>query len=82
MIGVIGVAFYIVSLIVQDTITLSQAEVIGYSMAIVITGLVIATLLLITYNEEEKKQLVLQHEIDNQKIKDFEAELNRLRNIK
>lgn len=50
---VIGLSVYLNALIVQDTITLSMAVIIGYALVTVIIGFEIFSLILLKVNEVE-----------------------------
>lgn len=74
VIVVIGLALYLNALIVQDTITLEQAEIIGYTLLTILIGMEIFSLILLKVKEIDIRE-------GNSKIDDLEKELERIKNI-
>lgn len=72
VIVVIGLGLYLNALIVQDTITLQQAELIGYALLTILIGMEIFSLILLKVKEIDIRT-------SNSKIDELEAELNRLK---
>lgn len=73
VIVVIGLALYLNALIVQDTITLEQAEIIGYTLLTILIGMEIFSLILLKVKEIDIRE-------GNSKIDDLEKELERIKN--
>ena len=70
---VIGLSVYLNALIVQDSITLFWAQVIGYVIVTAIIAFMIFSLILLKVTEVEKAT-------KDKKIEELELELNRLKN--
>ena len=73
VIVVIGLGLYLNALIVQDTITLKQAEVIGYSLLTILIGMEIFSLILLKVKEIDIRE-------SSSKIDELEKELERIKN--
>lgn len=73
VIVVIGLALYLNALIVQDTITLEQAEIIGYTLLTILIGMEIFSLILLKVKEIDIRE-------GNSKIDELEKELERIKN--
>ena len=74
VIVVIGLALYLNALIVQDTITLEQAEIIGYTLLTILIGMEIFSLILLKVKEIDIRE-------GNSKIDDLEKELERIKTL-
>ena len=74
VIVVIGLALYLNALIVQDTITLEQAEIIGYTLLTILIGMEIFSLILLKVKEIDIRE-------GTSKIEELEKELERIKNI-
>jgi len=72
VIVVIGLGLYLNALIVQDTITLKTAEIIGYGLLTILIGMEIFSLILLKVKEIDIRE-------SSSKIDELEAELNRLK---
>ena len=79
VIGVIGLGLYLNALIVQDTITLRQAEIIGYVLLTILITLEIVSLIFLKTIEVEKRTLISTIADKDKKIEEFEKELERLK---
>ena len=73
--GVIGLGLYLNALIVQDTITLLQAQIIGYVLLTILIGLEIFSLIMLKIFEIERRILQDDNEIKDKKIVELEKEL-------
>jgi len=73
VIVVIGLGLYLNALIVQDTITLKQAEIIGYSLLTILIGMEIFSLILLKVKEIDIRE-------SSSKIDELEKELERIKN--
>lgn len=80
VIGVIGLGLYMNALIVQDTITLKEAETIGYILLTILITLEIISLILLKEKEIEKAELTQSVKISKEKIDDLEFELEKIKN--
>ena len=78
---VIGLTVYLNALIVQDSITLFVAEIIGYSLVTVIIGFEIYSLILLKVKEVEIAIKNKKIEERDEKIEALEAELNRQKGL-
>ena len=76
---IIGLSIYLQALIKQDTITLAQAEVIGYTVLGFIISFLILILMFEKGQEIKKRELIDENEDLNKKIKELELELGRIR---
>ena len=76
---VIGLALYLNALIVQDSITQNQAEIIGYALLIFLIGAEVFSLFWLKVIDVEKRQLLTAIETKDKKIAEFERELLRLK---
>ena len=72
---IIGLSIYLQALIKQDTITLIQAEVIGYAVLGVIISFLILILMFEKAQEIQKRKLIDENDDLNKKIKQFEKDL-------
>lgn len=72
VIVVIGLGLYLNALIVQDTITLQQAELIGYALLTILIGMEIFSLILLKVKEIDIRT-------SNSKLEELERELERLK---
>ena len=81
VIVVIGIALYLNALIVQDTITLQQAEIIGYILITVLIGMEIFSLILLKVKEIDLRMSTSKIEELNKKIEEFEKEGSRIRSL-
>ena len=75
---VIGLALYLNALIVQDNITLKQAEIIGYTLLTILIGMEIFSLILLKVMEID---YTLDIKDKNKKIEELEKELQRVKNL-
>ena len=73
--GVIGLGLYLNALIVQDTITLLEAQIIGYVLLTILIGLEIFSLIMLKIFEIERRILQDDNEIKDKKIVELEKEL-------
>ena len=80
VLGVIGLGLYLNALIVQDTITLLQAQIIGYVLLTIMIGLEIFSLIMLKIMEIDKRILQDANEVKDKKIDELEAELIALKN--
>ena len=78
--GVIGLGLYLNALIVQDTITLLEAQIIGYVLLTIMIGLEIFSLIMLKIFEIERRILKDDNEIKDKKIVELEKELVRIQN--
>ena len=76
---IIGLSIYLQALIKQDTITLAQAEVIGYTVLGFIISFLILILMFEKGQEIKKRELIDENEDLKKRIKEFEKEYNRIR---
>jgi len=74
ILAVIGLSVYLNALIVQDTITLPGAIVLGYVLVSVIIALEVFSLILLNLSEVEIA-------IKDRKIEELELELNRQKGL-
>ena len=75
ILAVIGLSVYLNALIVQDTITLFVAVIIGYVLVSAIIALEVFSLILLNVSEVEIA-------IKDRKIEELEAELNRQKGLR
>jgi len=80
VLGVIGLGLYLNALIVQDTITLLQAQIIGYVLLTAMIGLEIFSLIMLKIFEIERRILQDANEVKDKKIEELEKELVRIQN--
>lgn len=80
VIVVIGLGLYLNALIVQDSITLLQAEIIGYILLTTLIGMEIFSLILLKVKEIEIKEKDTRIKEKDNKIEDLEKELERIKN--
>ena len=73
VIVVIGLGLYLNALIVQDTITLKQAEIIGYGLLTILIVMEVFSLILLKVKEIDVRE-------GNSKIEELEKELERIKN--
>jgi len=73
---VIGLAVYLNALIVQDTITLMTAEIIGYGLLTGLIGMEIFSLILLKVKEID---YTLDIKDKDKKIEELEKELQRIK---
>ena len=73
--GVIGLGLYLNALIVQDTITLLEAQIIGYVLLTIMIGLEIFSLIMLKIFEIERRMLQDDNEIKDKKIEELVKEL-------
>ena len=74
VIVVIGLALYLNALIVQDTITLEEAEIIGYVLLTIVIGMEIFSLILLKVKEIDIRE-------GTSKIEELEKELERIKSL-
>ena len=77
---IIGIGVWLQALIVQDNITLEQAELYSYILLGVLIFFEVFSLIVDKANDIEKRQLVDENEELNKKIEAFEKEKNRIIN--
>lgn len=80
VLAVIGLALWLNALIVQDSITLFQAELIGYGLLTGLIGAEVFSLFWLKVIEVEKRQLLFKIEVKDKKIEQLVAEYNILKN--
>ena len=73
VIVVIGLGLYLNALIVQDTISLKQAEIIGYGLLTILIGMEVFSLILLKVKEIDIRE-------SSSKIDELEKELERIKN--
>lgn len=76
---IIGLSIYLQALIKQDTITLAQAEVIGYTVLGFIISFLILILMFEKGQEIKKRELIDENEDQKKIIKELELELARVK---
>ena len=77
---IIAIGVWLQALIVQDNITLEQAELYSYILLGVLIFFEVFSLIVDKANDIEKRQLVDENEELNKKIEAFEKERNRIIN--
>lgn len=80
VLAVIGLSIWLNALIVQDTITVFQAELLGYGLLIGIIGTEIFSLFWLKVLDVEKRELSAEIKQKDKKIEEFERELKRIQN--
>ena len=79
---VIGLALYLNALIVQDTVTQFEAEIIGYVLLTLIIGAVFFSLYWLNVLEIEKRQLRVELNQKDKKLEALQAEYDEIKNRK
>ena len=74
VIVVIGLGLYLNALIVQDTITLNEAEIIGYTLLTILIGMEVFSLILLKVKEIDIRE-------GNSRIEELEKELERIKTL-
>lgn len=74
VLAVCGLAIYLNALIVQDTITIIQATIIGYALVTTIIGLELFSLIIL-------KKTEIETSVKDTKIDELEKELERIKNM-
>jgi len=80
VLAVIGLALWLNALIVQDSITLSQAELLGYGLLTGLIGAEVFSLFWLKVIEVEKRQLQSKIDEKDEKIEELIVEYNILKN--
>ena len=79
---VIGLALYLNALIVQDTVTQFEAEIIGYVLLTLIIGAEVFSLYWLKVLEIEKRQLRIELNQKDKKLEALQAEYDEIKNRK
>lgn len=79
---VIGIGIWLQALIIQDNITLAQAELYSYILLGVLIFFEVISLIYDKARDIEKRQLIEENDDLNKKIEEFEKEKERIENIK
>ena len=79
---VIGLALYLNALIVQDTVTQFEAEIIGYVLLTLIIGAEVFSLYWLKVLEIEKRQLRVELNQKDKKLEALQAEYDEIKNRK
>lgn len=77
---IIAIGVWLQALIIQDNITLAQAELYSYILLGILIFFEVFSLIVDKANDIEKRQLIDENEELNKKIDAFEKERNRIIN--
>ena len=77
---IIAIGVWLQALIIQDTITLEQAELYSYILLGFLIFFGVISLIVDKARDIEKRQLIDENEDLNKKIREFEKEKNRIFN--